>query len=920
MKPRIFSFLRGRGSNLRSILSRRKIKTILVILGVNVTATVALFAAANFTYPLEWRNQLDPQRWLSTLNGGTYYYDSLNSFKFQSYAFSQARSLNPALINGGAGAVPVQLIMSHKNSSQKCGYLGDYNGESYLKFRNCPVPEAAPQVFYLEFVNPNNAMHLGSENITYNAVVAPAWKVALNRTFRIWVRHNVNQWRCLKAVTAHLNRGYIQKNACDPANVNPQEVFRLSFQEFTNNVSTRNYQRFHLLTTGYAGGNVKRPAYIANDGYLRVSNNAFSAYHFHFRDVLTDFAIANDNSNNNIVTKMRNRVTAIGTNWNNYRNALTTQIAAFATFVDQLRNNNNQAIVTLNAHPEYKRYMRGLSGADNALANLTNVQLGNLTTRNHLLNLANTSHTEMQTNRNIVLVISDTLRADAVNARLTPFIHNWKGDATEPPYTQSGSSTTNPSTFSLYNGLPAMDMHYLRNNAGNQTTNPAHFQFPIMFEVLGKLGYNIHLYSRPYGLSGIAYQKYIEAYRNRNANQSNDFMEYNNGGKYYRFKPNYKLTYSNADNRLRLTVGERRAALGGGGAARMTSDQFMHNSAFKPFARKISDCESNEANIDRYFLAENIYQKFTNMDIDKWVTCSFLSDSRSGQINWTEKNLVVVFLEGPHSPYSVNPGMNNGVFINPRQAGANDYAPRDVEYQNQPTWNARFSNKLMDNHTPISLRKKRMVDGYYQAVKQVDFRFKEVHQELIRVNKYDDSFLIFTSDHGESLFENGVFRHSGPPMQKLSEVPLYVKYPQTIRSYKHRSHMNLFPLIIRSLHPQIGTELFRFYADDYRCEVTTLPGPQVANGHFPYGPVNEFKMLLRGNYANNNTNQLGNMRKVTIRFNDPNDPYNSANLKIVNITDYFDNPIDPADWNANNHWVNNQLRRDVKDCLTRISN
>jgi arylsulfatase A-like enzyme len=60
----------------------------------------------------------------------------------------------------------------------------------------------------------------------------------------------------------------------------------------------------------------------------------------------------------------------------------------------------------------------------------------------------------------------------------------------------------------------------------------------------------------------------------------------------------------------------------------------------------------------------------------------------------------------------------------------------------------------------------------------VDGRIGELFEGLRRLDLYDSSWIVLTSDHGEGFMEHGFVSHSSVPYEELVRVPLLVKLPR----------------------------------------------------------------------------------------------------------------------------------------------
>ncbi len=66
---------------------------------------------------------------------------------------------------------------------------------------------------------------------------------------------------------------------------------------------------------------------------------------------------------------------------------------------------------------------------------------------------------------------------------------------------------------------------------------------------------------------------------------------------------------------------------------------------------------------------------------------------------------------------------------------------------------------------------------YEAEVRHVDDSIGRLLESLKRLELYDDSLIVFTSDHGEEFWEHGGFEHGHSMHQEVLQVPLLIKLP-----------------------------------------------------------------------------------------------------------------------------------------------
>jgi arylsulfatase A-like enzyme len=84
--------------------------------------------------------------------------------------------------------------------------------------------------------------------------------------------------------------------------------------------------------------------------------------------------------------------------------------------------------------------------------------------------------------------------------------------------------------------------------------------------------------------------------------------------------------------------------------------------------------------------------------------------------------------------------------------------------------------------TPTSTEKKWIRDLYLGEVRYVDKSIGKFLDYLKKLGLYDESLIVFTSDHGEEFWEHGGYEHGHSLFNEVIRVPLIIKLPKSITS------------------------------------------------------------------------------------------------------------------------------------------
>ena len=88
------------------------------------------------------------------------------------------------------------------------------------------------------------------------------------------------------------------------------------------------------------------------------------------------------------------------------------------------------------------------------------------------------------------------------------------------------------------------------------------------------------------------------------------------------------------------------------------------------------------------------------------------------------------------------------------------------------------SQKLSRAKNPLApWEVKRVVDNYDSAIAFVDAELGKLLQSLREKDLYENSLIVILSDHGESLYEHGLWGHGYVVYEETAHVPLVVKFP-----------------------------------------------------------------------------------------------------------------------------------------------
>ena len=106
-----------------------------------------------------------------------------------------------------------------------------------------------------------------------------------------------------------------------------------------------------------------------------------------------------------------------------------------------------------------------------------------------------------------------------------------------------------------------------------------------------------------------------------------------------------------------------------------------------------------------------------------------------------------------------------------------------------------FLNNTKDISDPKSL----LISKYHGAVRYVDFQLGKLFDILKKQKRWENTLLIITSDHGDSLTEHDIFFDHHGLYEETTHVPLILHYPELFTAGKRINsfvqHIDLVPTI-----------------------------------------------------------------------------------------------------------------------------
>jgi arylsulfatase A-like enzyme len=109
----------------------------------------------------------------------------------------------------------------------------------------------------------------------------------------------------------------------------------------------------------------------------------------------------------------------------------------------------------------------------------------------------------------------------------------------------------------------------------------------------------------------------------------------------------------------------------------------------------------------------------------------------------------------------------------------------------------RELRKIRSHFTPEEIED--VTADYDSTIRYIDSQVGKLFNSIKEKRSYESSLIIFTSDHGEALYEHGVWGHGKNVFEETSRIPLIVKFPAKMnlkgRIQKVTQLADIFPTI-----------------------------------------------------------------------------------------------------------------------------
>lgn len=161
---------------------------------------------------------------------------------------------------------------------------------------------------------------------------------------------------------------------------------------------------------------------------------------------------------------------------------------------------------------------------------------------------------------------------------------------------------------------------------------------------------------------------------------------------------------------------------------------------------------------------------------NKYHSTTWIGDTAVDEIEkWhiDKPNMILASFIKPHHPFD------------PPEKWAKMYDPEKIEIL--PGWTDKcpdhdLKQAYFKNEDLTKEKLKKITTYYYATITHIDFHIGRMIDSLKKRRMYDNTIIVFTSDHGEHMGFHHMLLKGGHAYDSIAKVPLIIKYPGSDRS------------------------------------------------------------------------------------------------------------------------------------------
>jgi len=155
-----------------------------------------------------------------------------------------------------------------------------------------------------------------------------------------------------------------------------------------------------------------------------------------------------------------------------------------------------------------------------------------------------------------------------------------------------------------------------------------------------------------------------------------------------------------------------------------------------------------------------------------------------GQRNSSKPFFVYLHYMDVHGPYNADPR-----FLDPlinamaKKSNLHPLTAKEMKKLNYLLQPPKQQTNLQQ-YDKLKNYREYWIARYEAGVRQIDYYLSQLRTELMRLNMWNDTYVIITADHGEALCEHGLWEHGFSTYNTDLHVPLILRWPGVLPAGK----------------------------------------------------------------------------------------------------------------------------------------
>ncbi|MFQ5351563.1 MAG: sulfatase [Candidatus Binatia bacterium] len=201
------------------------------------------------------------------------------------------------------------------------------------------------------------------------------------------------------------------------------------------------------------------------------------------------------------------------------------------------------------------------------------------------------------------------------------------------------------------------------------------------------------------------------------------------------------------------------------------------------------------------------FDHYNDTITDNWVTGDIVNQAAlAWLIKQDKKKPFFLYLHymDAHGPYAAPPKFLDPLLDDLEREGVKEKLSPEAIQKLDYLWQPPTGPTDLARHNKLSLYREYWSARYEAGIRQVDFHLQQLREELIKLGLWKDAYIILTADHGEALYEHGLWDHGFSAYHTDLHVPLILRWPGTIpegrRIHALARLIDLAPTLVTQLH------------------------------------------------------------------------------------------------------------------------